>query len=156
MRVNCIGPLWLINAILPSMKLNGYGKIINLSSVGGGITAFPGFNLADGMSKAAIAFMTKQLAAELIYTNVEVFAICPGATETDMFTASTLSKMSEIELRDFKENLPKKALIQPEQIADIIYFLSQPMGKVMHGAVIDASYGLGVNPSPCINIQSLK
>jgi NAD(P)-dependent dehydrogenase (short-subunit alcohol dehydrogenase family) len=50
------------------------------------------------MSKAALAFMTKQLAAELIYKKVEVFCVCPGATETDMFKASTLSKLTEDEL----------------------------------------------------------
>ena len=39
-------------------------KLINISSVGGGIAAFPGFRLSDGMSKAAVAFLTRQLAAE--------------------------------------------------------------------------------------------
>jgi len=66
------------------MISSGFGKIINISSVGGGIACFPGFNIADGMSKASIAFMTRQLAAELIHTDVEVFAICPGVTDTDM------------------------------------------------------------------------
>ena len=38
--------------------------------------------------------MTRQLAAELTDTLVDVFAICPGATNTGMFQASTLNKLS--------------------------------------------------------------
>ena len=42
-------------------------KLINISSVGGGIAAFPGFRLSDGMSKSAVAFLTRQLAAEAVH-----------------------------------------------------------------------------------------
>ena len=42
MQVNAMGPLWLINAILPSMQKRGNGKIVLVSSVGGGISQFPG------------------------------------------------------------------------------------------------------------------
>ena len=58
-KVNAIGTLWLNNLLLPKMLERGSGKIILLSSVGGGVTQFPGFNYADGMSKAAIAFFGK-------------------------------------------------------------------------------------------------
>ena len=84
MQVNSVGVMWLVDSILPGMIERKYGKIVNISSVGGGINVFPQFNIADGMSKAAIAFMTKALAGRLIYEPVEVFCVCPGATETSM------------------------------------------------------------------------
>jgi NAD(P)-dependent dehydrogenase (short-subunit alcohol dehydrogenase family) len=121
-------------------------KIINFSSVGGGVQNFPGFRLSDGMSKAAVAFMTKQLAAELVHSAVDVFAICPGATNTPMFQASTLNHMTPAEQQAFAASLPKGRLIEPIDIANIVLFLASAYSTPMHGAVIDASMGLGVRP----------
>lgn len=144
-EINALGVLWLTEEIIPRMMENG-GKIINISSVGGGIFHYPGFVLADGMSKAALTFMTKQLAAEHAHSNIDIFAICPGATDTDMFQSSTLNKLSDDERKDFVDYLPKKRLIDPDEIALICEFLAQENSTVMHGAVIDASLGLGVSP----------
>ena len=121
-------------------------KLINISSVGGGISAFPKFRHSDGMSKAAVAFLTRQLAAEAVHLDVDVFAICPGATNTAMFEASTLSKLTFDEREKFLLNLPKKRLIEPQEIAAIVHFLSCPLSSVLHGSIIDASMGLGVRP----------
>lgn len=121
-------------------------KIINLSSVGGGIQAFPGFRLSDGMSKAAVALLTRQLAAELTDSGVDVFAICPGATNTSMFQASTLNAMTPEQREAFTAGLPKGRLIAPEEIANLIVFLASEYSTPLHGAVIDASMGLGVRP----------
>ena len=121
-------------------------KVINLSSVGGGITVFPGFRLSDGMSKAAVAFLTRQLAAENVSTLIDVFAVCPGATNTKMFQASTLDTKSEEEKKALLDKLPKQRLIEPKEIADIVLFLASGYSSVLHGAIIDASMGLGVRP----------
>ena len=121
-------------------------KLINISSVGGGIAAFPGFRLSDGMSKAAVAFLTRQLAAEAVHSDVDVFAICPGATNTPMFQASTLAKLSPEELPAFLAHLPKERLIEPQEIAAVVHFLASPSARVLNGAILDASMGLGVRP----------
>ena len=121
-------------------------KLINISSVGGGIANFPGFRLSDGMSKAAVAFLTRQLAAETVHSCVDVFAVCPGATNTAMFEASTLSKFTVKEQKRFLLNLPKKRLIEPEEVAAVVHFLSCSLSTVLHGSIIDASMGLGVRP----------
>lgn len=121
-------------------------KLINISSVGGGIAAFPGFRLSDGMSKAAVAFLTRQLAAESVHGEVDVFAICPGATKTAMFQASTLSKLSPDEQAALLARLPKGRLIEPSEIAALVHFLAGPASRVLHGAVLDAYMGLGSRP----------
>lgn len=128
---------------LPAMPA---AKLVSISSVGGGMAAFPYFRLADGMSKAAVAFMTRQIAAEHVHTPLDVFAICPGATNTGMFQASTLNAMSEAEREAFVARLPKQRLIEPQEIAELIAFLLTPHSRVLHGAVLDASMGLGGRP----------
>lgn len=149
LQINADGNLKMCQAFLaviqPSITTVAR-KIINFSSVGGGIQNFPGFRLSDGMSKAAVAFMTKQLASELVHTAVDVFAICPGATNTPMFQASTLNQMTATEQRDFAASLPKGRLITPHDVAHIVLFLASAYSTPMHGAVIDASMGLGVRP----------
>jgi NAD(P)-dependent dehydrogenase (short-subunit alcohol dehydrogenase family) len=146
LTINALGPLWLTNQVLPGMLDRGYGKIVNIASVGGGISQFPGFRLADGMSKAAMAHMTRQLAAELAHSLVDVFALCPGAVHTEMLEASTLGHLSPDSRRDLLHRLPRRRLIEPEEIADVVWWLCQQPARVLHGAVIDASMGLGVHP----------
>jgi NAD(P)-dependent dehydrogenase (short-subunit alcohol dehydrogenase family) len=145
MMVNSVAPLWLIRKILPGMKTHG-GRIINISSVGGGITQFPNFTTADGMSKSALAFMSRQLSAELTQDPVDVFAVCPGAVETPMFNASTLDHLDEEQRHGVIKNLPGGRLIEPAEIAKIARFLCTPEASVLRGAVLDASLGLGSNP----------
>lgn len=149
LQINADGSLKMCQAFLAAAQstlTTVSRKIINFSSVGGGIQNFPGFRLSDGMSKAAVAFMTKQLAAELVHTAVDVFAICPGATNTPMFQASTLNQMTAEEQHAFAAALPKGRLIEPVDIANIVLFLASDYATPMHGAVIDASMGLGVRP----------
>jgi NAD(P)-dependent dehydrogenase (short-subunit alcohol dehydrogenase family) len=145
-RVNATGVLWLSQALLPAMRERGSGTLVFICSVLGGITQFPGFRLADGMSKASVAFLARQLAAELVHTPIDVFTICPGPTETPMLAASTLSRMTPEERLAFVQRLPKQRLVQPEEIADLACFLCGPQARILHGAVLDASLGLGVHP----------
>ncbi len=149
LTINADGTLKMCQAFLATLGESADAqprKIINISSVGGGIQTFPGFRLSDGMSKAAVAFLTRQLAAELTDTRVDVFAICPGATNTAMFQASTLNSMTPTERDAFTKSLPKHRLIEPAEIANIIVFLASGYSTPLHGAVIDASMGLGVRP----------
>ena len=104
------------------------------------------FLLSFLTSLSAIAFLGRTLAADLTHTGVEVFTICPGATNTPMFAASTLNDLSESDRKELIEALPKSRLIEPQEIAELGFFLASESGKILHGAVIDASMGLGVNP----------
>ena len=63
-----------------------------------------------------------------------------------MFQASTLNSMSADEKRDFIAKLPKQRLIEPDEIADLVIFLAAESSTYMHGAIIDASMGLGSRP----------
>jgi NAD(P)-dependent dehydrogenase (short-subunit alcohol dehydrogenase family) len=145
-QINSVGPLWLFRALLPGMLDRRYGKVVHISSVGGGIAQFPGFDVADGMSKAALTYLTRHTAAELAHAPVEVFAVCPGAVDTGMFQASTLDPLTPQCRQALVDGLPKGRLIQPGEIAELVWWLCRAEARVLHGAVIDASMGLGVHP----------
>jgi NAD(P)-dependent dehydrogenase (short-subunit alcohol dehydrogenase family) len=63
-----------------------------------------------------------------------------------MFRESTLDHLSPEEREAFISLLPRKRLIEPEEIAALILFLCSPATVVCRGALIDASLGLGVRP----------
>jgi NAD(P)-dependent dehydrogenase (short-subunit alcohol dehydrogenase family) len=146
--INAKGMLWVCIAVIPRMKADSGStpcKVINLSSVGG-LQTFPSMRLADNMSKAAVVSMSRQLAAEHAHTGVDVFTVCPGATDTDMLRQSTLDRLQGDERRAFIERLPKGRLIAPEEVAVVILFLASGYSTLLHGATLDCSMGLGVHP----------
>lgn len=114
--------------------------------MGGGIACFPKFTLSDGMSKCAVAYLAKQLAAENTHTLIDVFCISPGAIETPMFYSSTLKNMSPEERKAFDAAQAKKRLIQPSEIAFWLGELLRGESTLFHGANIDATMGLGTRP----------
>ncbi|CAM9549379.1 unnamed protein product [Ectocarpus sp. 13 AM-2016] len=81
---------------------------------------------------------------------VDFLCLCPGATLTDMFRASTLEKIEARgpgELERFLRALPQGRLMLPEEVGEAVYwFCSSPAATMFHGAVIDASAGLAVRP----------
>jgi NAD(P)-dependent dehydrogenase (short-subunit alcohol dehydrogenase family) len=146
MMVNAVGTLWLTRDLLPAMIERGFGKIILVSSVGGGVSAFPGFHPADGMSKAALAYLGQHLQMEHNAGPIDVFVICPGATETPMLEASALSKLADADRAAFIRSLPGGRLIDPAEIAELAVWLCTEPARVLRGAVLDSSLGLGAHP----------
>lgn len=140
--------------------------VLFVGSVGGGSqSVFPGFRAADAMSKAAVAYASKHFASRRRAApldggqavacadsdgGVDFICLCPGATLTDMFRASTLDKMDAKgpgELERFVRALPQGRLMLPDEVGEAVFWLcSSPAATMFHGAVIDASAGLAVRP----------
>jgi 3-oxoacyl-[acyl-carrier protein] reductase len=79
-EINLLGTVLMCRAVMPMMRAQGYGKIINLS--GGGATApLPRFS-AYAASKAAVVRLTETLAEETRDAGIDVNAIAPGALNT--------------------------------------------------------------------------
>lgn len=79
-QINLFGTVQMCRAVIPLMRAQGYGKIVNLS--GGGATApLPRFS-AYAASKAAVVRLTETFAEELKGAHVDVNAIAPGALNT--------------------------------------------------------------------------
>lgn len=81
---NAIGPLRMIQAVLPMMREQGYGRIVNLSSGAGQLAEMGAEYPAYRMSKAALNALTRTAAAELGQGPILVNAMCPGWVRTDM------------------------------------------------------------------------
>lgn len=152
MRVNALGPLWVTDALMDSIKMaasgqgRGRSSIIFIGSVGGGsASVFPEYCAADLMSKAAMSYLSKHLAAQHVRDSIDVCCVAPGATETEMFRRSTLSKVADVDA--FVDSMPKRRLIQPAEVAATVFWLAtQSPAGIFHGAVLDASMGLAVRP----------
>ena len=83
-ETNTMGPLKLLQALIPLMQEKGEGRIINISSGMGSLTEMGGFWPGYRISKTALNALTKIMASELSATNIKVNSVCPGWVKTDM------------------------------------------------------------------------
>ena len=83
-ETNTIGPLRMIQAVVPIMLQGGYGRVVNLSSGAGQLSDMGAGYPAYRMSKSALNALTRITAAELGPTPIKVNAMCPGWVRTDM------------------------------------------------------------------------
>jgi NAD(P)-dependent dehydrogenase (short-subunit alcohol dehydrogenase family) len=84
LETNLFGPLLLAQALLPLMKKNRYGRIVNVSSAQGQLSDMGVGTPAYRISKTALNALTCVLAAELTGSGILVNSMCPGWVRTDM------------------------------------------------------------------------
>lgn len=92
---NTLAPFMLCQGFLPSMKENGYGRIVNVSSGMGGLTEMNGSYAAYRISKTALNAVTKVFAAEAAGSDILVNSVCPGWVKTDMGGAGANRSIKE-------------------------------------------------------------
>lgn len=95
MDTNVYGPIRLVQALVPLMKRNGYGRIVNLSSGMGQLTFMDGGCTAYRISKTGINAVTRILSQELDGTNILVNSMCPGWVKTDMGGSGATRELCE-------------------------------------------------------------
>jgi NAD(P)-dependent dehydrogenase (short-subunit alcohol dehydrogenase family) len=83
-RTNTLGPLLLMQAVIPGMQKRGYGRIVNMSSAAGQLAHMGAGFPAYRMSKAALNALTRLTAAELGSRQIKVNAMNPGWVRTEM------------------------------------------------------------------------
>lgn len=84
METNVYGPIQLCQGIVPLMRKNGYGRIVNLSSGMGQLTHMNGGCPGYRISKTSLNALTRILNDELLGENILVNSMCPGWVKTDM------------------------------------------------------------------------
>jgi 3-oxoacyl-[acyl-carrier protein] reductase len=132
--VHLKGTLNCIQAVVPHMIENGYGKIVNLSSVWGKRGALS--EISYSTAKAGIIGLTKSVARELGRYQINVNVVLPGFILTP-----TVSKMAEKYRILIIENTPFKRAGQPEEVANVVAFLVSDEASFMTGAAVEVSGG---------------
>lgn len=88
--VNVFGVLMVMQAVLPCMRRQGSGHIINMASISGTVTG-PGQSVYSA-TKAAVIMLSEALAEETRDFGIQVTAICPGGVRTDFLDASSMRR----------------------------------------------------------------
>ncbi|MEA2025657.1 MAG: SDR family NAD(P)-dependent oxidoreductase, partial [Chloroflexota bacterium] len=136
LSINLTGAFICCKAVLPVMKAQRYGKIINISSLAGesgGIMAGADYSA----SKGGLLALTKKLALEVAAYDVNVNAIAPGTTRTPMIEA-----MSEEDRAVLAAKIPLRRFGAPEDIAYAACFLAGDEASFITGATLDVNGGL--------------
>jgi 3-oxoacyl-[acyl-carrier protein] reductase len=134
-EVNLKGTFNCCKAVAGIMKQQGYGKIINISSIAGkmgDITSAPGY----GPSKAGIDALTKTLARQLAQYGINVNAVAPHAIETEMS-----AQWSEERRKEIIASIPLGRLGKPEDVANAVLFLTSDEASFITGEILDVNGG---------------
>ncbi|MEM0992605.1 MAG: SDR family oxidoreductase, partial [Bacteroidota bacterium] len=131
MQINLDAALFMSNLVYPTMKQNGGGSIIHISSIEG-LHASAGF-AAYNLSKAALVMLAKNQAAEWGSDNVRVNVICPGLVKTKL---SQMLWKNEAILRKAEKTIPMKRMAQPDEMAGLAVFLASDAASYMTGATL--------------------
>lgn len=135
--VNLRGTLYMSQAVIPTMRAQKSGAIVNLSSVsaqrGGGIFGGPHYSAA----KAGILGLTKAMARELAPDNVRVNAICPGFIDTDI-TAGQLTCALKAQILS---DIPMGRAGTASDVAGSALFLASDLSAYCTGTEVDVNGG---------------
>jgi len=132
--VHLKGTFNCIQAVAPHMVENGYGKIVNISSVwgkSGGVS-----EISYSAAKAGIIGLTKSVARELGRYQVNVNVVLPG-----LILTPTVSKMAEKYLNMIIEITPLRRAGKSEEVANVVAFLASDEASFMTGAAVEVSGG---------------
>lgn len=136
MHVNVTGTLLMVKAFLPTMRKNGWGRIINISSAA--VTMGRPHYLHYTTSKAAVIGMTRSMAKELGRDGITVNAILPGATDTEISreTVTAAQKQAQIATR----SIPREE--NPEDLTGVAVFLASEDSRFITGQSLIVDGGL--------------
>ncbi len=146
--VNMIGPWLCARAVVPTMRAQGKGKIINQSSGAAWMYAMAGYAMnADSaelpsyhysLSKAGVNAYTHYMAAALGQFGINVNAIAPGVTMTD----ATRKHVPEAMMGAIKMMSALRRTLEPEEIAAAAVFLASDDSDAITGQVIPVDAGV--------------
>jgi 3-oxoacyl-[acyl-carrier protein] reductase len=135
-NINLTGTYLLTRYVVPGMKQNKFGRIINISSTAG--QRGEAFHSHYAASKGGMISFTKSLAAELGEYNITVNCVAPGWVITDM-TKEALDDQNCYE--KVTGDIPLKKIAMPEEIAGPVLFLASGMASHITGEILNVNGG---------------
>lgn len=139
MAVNLTSVFLLVREIVPGMVERKWGRVINMSSVGGR-TGCRVNGIHYCATKAAIIGLSRTLAVEVARSNVTVNVVAPGRIET------AINKAEGTAYEFIEQYIPAGRLGTPEDVAAAIGFLASDGASYMTGAVLDLNGGWFMTP----------
>jgi NAD(P)-dependent dehydrogenase (short-subunit alcohol dehydrogenase family) len=125
-QVNFFAPIMLARGLMDELK-NAKGSVVNVTSIAGS-RVHPFAGAAYATSKAALASLTREMAADFGRLGIRVNAIAPGEIDTAILSPGT-EKIVE-------QQIPMRRLGTPDEVAKIIYVLCTETGSYVNGAEI--------------------
>ena len=126
-RVNVQAPFLLCHSAVPGMKDNGWGRIVNISSIWGKIGKE--HRGAYAASKFALDGMTTALAAEVAEHGILANCVAPGFIDTEL----TRTVLGPEGMKDLASRVPMKRFGTPDEIARFVAFLAGPENTYISG-----------------------
>jgi 3-oxoacyl-[acyl-carrier protein] reductase len=139
-NTNLRSVFWLCKAVIPGMAERGYGRIVNLTSVG---IHTGGYSLTSAVyecTKGAIHNLTKTLARTLAPQGILVNSVAPGGMATRMILAETPPEVLEGVMAD----IPLRRLAEPAEVAEFVAFLAGDRNSYASGASFDVNGGVAM------------
>ena len=136
MDVNLKGVYLCSRAVLPLMKRQGAGRIINLTSVAARNGGGPG-SVAYATAKGGVSTLTRAMAKELVGENILVNGVAPGIITTPFHDRLTPPEIRE----NFKNAIPIGREGTPEETASVASFLASSAANYLVGEIIEVNGG---------------
>jgi NAD(P)-dependent dehydrogenase (short-subunit alcohol dehydrogenase family) len=133
-EVNVLGTVNTMRIFVPGMRDRGWGRVVNFASMAGK-DGNPNLSVYSA-SKGAVIALTKSAGKELALTGVLVNAIAPAVIATPMNDSTAPDVLAHI-----TSLIPMKRVGRPEEVAELIAFLSSDRVSFSTGAVYDISGG---------------
>jgi len=134
LATNVRAPYFLTAALVPRMLAKGRGAVVNVSSMAAEI-GIPGLSVYSA-SKAALNSLTRTWAAEFAGGGVRVNTVAPGPTRTDKVMATMGDSVEQL-----AKSLPMARVAAPQEIAEVILFLSSDRASFITGAIVAVDGG---------------
>jgi len=134
-NINLKSVFFLSRAAGNAMRVKGWGRIINVSSVGGRTGGLYAATVYSA-TKAGVMSMTKAFARHFAPSGINVNCIAPGSVETRL-----MANLSPEALRATIDSVPLKRLADPLEVARVIAFLASESASYMTGATLDVNGG---------------
>ena len=135
LAVNLTGPFLCTQAAAPLMRDSGGGAIVNITSISG--LRASTLRTAYGTSKAGLAHLTKQQAAELASLGIRVNAVAPGPVDTAMAKAVHTPEIRA----DYHDHMPLNRYGLESELAEAIFFLCGEHSSYITGQVLAVDGG---------------